>query len=118
MVVRNSEGFNKKAQKLQCPMSPAYAHYLNRPHSSVDCDPRDNIVRVYACLGEERTPVEEWLAACLRYTLVYNQQGGMTGSWTSSHTDLIQQCKDKGITVHEWMDSASQNGSQDRRRTD
>ena len=78
---------------------------LDLGHIDLGFDPRNNIVRVYACLGEERTPVKEWLAACLWYNLVHNQQGGLIGSWTSSHTDLIQRCKDKGITVHEWMDS-------------
>ncbi len=78
---------------------------LDLGHIDLGFDPRNNILRVYACLGEERTPVKEWLAACLWYTLVHNQQGGLIGSWTSSHTDLIQQCKDKGVTVHEWMDS-------------
>ncbi len=79
---------------------------LDLGHIDLGFDPRNNIVRVYACLGEERTPEKEWLAACLWYTLVHNQQGGLMGSWTSSHTDLIQQCKDKGVTMNEWMDSA------------
>jgi len=78
---------------------------LDLGHIDLGFDPRNNILRVYACLGEKRTPVKEWLAACLWYNLVHNQQGGLIGSWTSSHTDLIQQCKDKGVTVHEWMDS-------------
>jgi len=84
---------------------------LDLGHIDLGFDPRDNIVRVYACLGEERSPVKEWLAACLWYTLVHNQQGGLIGSFTSSHTDLIQQCKDKGVTVHEWIDSALKDGS-------
>jgi len=84
---------------------------LDLGHIDLGFDPRNNILRVYACLGEERTPVKEWLAACLWYNLVHNQHGGLIGSWTSSHTDLIQQCKGKGVTVHEWMDSALRNGS-------
>ena len=84
---------------------------LDLGHIDLGFDPRNNIVRVYACLGEERTPVKEWLAACLWYTLVHNQHGGLIGSWTSSHTDLIQRCKDKGVAVDEWMDSALRNGS-------
>ena len=84
---------------------------LDLGHIDLGFDPRNNILRVYACLGEERTPVKEWLAACLWYNLVHNQQGGLIGSWTSSHTDLIQRCKDKGVTVHEWMDSVLRNGS-------
>jgi hypothetical protein len=79
---------------------------LDLGHINLGFDPRNNIVRVYACLGEERTPVKEWLAACLWYTLVHNQMGGLIGSFTSSHTDLIQRCKDKGVTVDEWINAA------------
>jgi hypothetical protein len=78
---------------------------LDLGHIDLGFDPRDNILRVYACLGEERTSVREWLAACLWYTLVHNQQGGLIGSFASSHTDLVQRCKDKGVTVNEWVDS-------------
>jgi len=84
---------------------------LDLGHIDLGFDPRNNILRVYACLGEERTPVKEWLAACLWYNLVHNQHGGLIGSFTLSHTDLIQQCKDKGVTVHEWMDSFLRNDS-------
>jgi len=79
---------------------------LDLGHKDLGFDPRNNILRVYACLGEEVTAVKEWLAACLWYNLVHNQQGGLIG-----HTDLIGQCKDKGITVHEWMDSVLRNDS-------
>ncbi|MCG8653596.1 MAG: hypothetical protein MI861_27410 [Pirellulales bacterium] len=79
---------------------------LDLGHVDLGFDPRNNILRVYACLGEERTPEKEWLAACLWYTLVHNQQAGLIGSWTSSHTDLIQQCRERGVTVDEWMDSS------------
>jgi len=73
---------------------------LDLGHIDLGFDPRNNIIRVYACLCEEATAVKEWLAACLWYTLVHNEQGGLI-----NHTDLIQQCKDKGVTVHEWMDA-------------
>ncbi len=73
---------------------------LDIGHIDLGFDPRNNILRVYACLGEEVTDVKRWLAACLWYNLVHNQQGGLI-----SHKDLIQQCKDKGVTVHEWMNS-------------
>ena len=84
---------------------------LDLGHIDLGFDPRNNILRVYACLGEKRTPVKEWLATCLWYNLVHNQHGGLIGSFTLSHTDLIQQCKDKGITVDEWMNYALRNGS-------
>jgi len=84
---------------------------LDLGHIDLGFDPRNNIVRVYACLGEERAAVKEWLAACLWYNLVHNQMGGLIGSFTSSHTDLIQRCKDKGVIVDEWMNSALRKGS-------
>ncbi len=84
---------------------------LDLGHIDLGFDPRNNILRVYACLGEERTPVNEWLAACLWYNLVHNEHGGLIGSWTSSHTDLIQRCKDKRVTDYEWRDSALRNDS-------
>jgi hypothetical protein len=73
---------------------------LDLGHIDLGFDPRNNILRVYACLGEEVTDVKEWLAACLWYNLVHNEQGGLV-----HHTDLIQRCKDKGVTVREWADS-------------
>jgi len=80
---------------------------LDLGHIDLGFDPRNNILRVYACLGEEVTDVKRWLAACLWYNLVHNEMGGLI-----THTDLIQQCKDKGVTVNEWMDSALKDGSQ------
>jgi hypothetical protein len=80
---------------------------LDLGHIDLGFDPRNNILRVYACLGEEVTDVKRWLAACLWYNLVHNQMGGLI-----THTDLIQQCKDKGVTVNEWVDSALKDGSQ------
>lgn len=74
---------------------------LDLGHVDLGFDPRNNVLRVYACLGEEVTAVKEWLAACLWYNLVHNEQGGLM-----IHTDLMRRCKDKGITVREWMDSA------------
>ena len=84
---------------------------LDLGHIDLGFDPRNNILRVYACLGEERTPVKEWLAACLWYTLVHNQQGGLIGCWSHAHTDLIGQCKEKGVTIDEWVNSARRNDS-------
>ena len=79
---------------------------LDLGHKDLGFDPRNNILRVYACLGEEVTAIKQWLAACLWYNLVHNQMGGLI-----NHTDLIGQCKGKGITVDEWMDSVLRNGS-------
>ena len=82
---------------------------LDLAHIDLGFDPRNNILRVYACLGEEVTAVKQWLAACLWYNLVHNQHGGLIGSFTSSHTDLVQRCKEKGVSVDGWVDSAVRN---------
>ena len=79
---------------------------LDLGHIDLGFDPRNDILRVYACLGEEVTPIKQWLAACLWYNLVNNEQGGLI-----RHTDLVQRCKDKGVTVDEWMNSTRRNGS-------
>jgi len=84
---------------------------LDLGHIDLGFDPKNNILRVYACLGEEVTAVKEWLAACLWYNLVHSEQGGLIGGWGKSHTDLIQRCKDKGVTVDEWMNAALGNRS-------
>ncbi len=81
---------------------------LDLGHVDLGFDPRDNVLRVYACLGEQWNPVKEWLAACLWYTLVHNQQGGLIGSFMPSHTDLIEQCQAQGVTVTEWSDTFHQ----------
>ena len=74
---------------------------LDLGHIDLGFNPRDNVLRVYACLGEEVTDVKRWLVACLWYNLVHNQQGGLL----KSHTDFVQQCQKKGVTVSAWMDS-------------
>jgi hypothetical protein len=84
---------------------------LDLGHADLGFDPRNDILRIYACLGEEVTDTKRWLAACLWYNLVYNQMGGLISSFARSHTDLIQQCKYKGVTVDEWMDSVLKNDS-------
>jgi len=48
---------------------------LDLGHIDVRFDPKNEILRVYAYLGEERTPVKEWLAACLWHNLCHNLHG-------------------------------------------
>ena len=71
---------------------------LDLGHLDLDFDPKNEILRVYACLGEELTDLKQWLAACLWYNLVHNQQGGLM----VSHTDLVQQCEARGVDVCQW----------------
>jgi hypothetical protein len=66
-------------------------------------DPRNEILRVYAYLGETRTPVKEWLAACLWHNLAYNPIGGNPGGLVR-HQDLLDLATKAGISVRERMD--------------
>jgi len=75
---------------------------LDLGHTDLGFDPRNEILRVYAYLGgeQEKTPVKEWLAACLWHNLTYNRHGGLT-----QHKDLLEHTVQMGISAHEWMDS-------------
>jgi hypothetical protein len=42
---------------------------LDLGHVDLGFDPKNEILRVYAYLGEERTALKEWLAACLWYLM-------------------------------------------------
>ena len=88
---------------------------LDLGHLDLGFDPKNEILRVYACLGEEVTDIKRWLAACLWYNLVHNQQGGLIGSSAPSHTDLLQTCEAQGVVVHEWMDSVLSAGKQTKK---
>ena len=68
-------------------------------------DPKNEILRVYAYLGEDRTPVKEWLAACLWHTLFYSTIGGNPGGLVR-HKDLLERAAAAGVSVREWMDLA------------
>jgi len=65
-------------------------------------NPKDEILRVYAGLGPERTPVKEWLAACLWKSLsgVGNPRG------LAVQKELSAQGAELGISAREWMDRA------------
>lgn len=76
---------------------------LGLGHIELGFDPKNEIVRVYAYLGEEKTPVKEWLAACLWHDLMYST-GGLV--WQDKHKVLLDRAEQAGISVREWMDSA------------
>ena len=60
-------------------------------------DPKNEILRVYAYLGEVRSPVREWLAACLWYHLYASIQR------RNAHQTLIARAAESGIGLREWM---------------
>jgi len=69
-------------------------------------DPKNEILRVYALLGEERTPVKEWLVACL-WHLMYSS----LMRW-DIHKELIERARQAGVSLREWMDTVLAAGGQ------
>ena len=67
-------------------------------------NPKIEIARVYAYLGNNRSPVNEWLVACLWYKLVLDPPASLY-KWGWRHKKLIENAKENGISVRGWMDS-------------
>ena len=74
---------------------------LDLGHVDLGCDPKNEIVRVYAYLGEQKTPVKEWLAACLWHNL---SGGGNPRGWCVQQA-LNDHALQAGINVRGWMDT-------------
>ncbi|MHC5033611.1 MAG: hypothetical protein ACYTFZ_01045 [Planctomycetota bacterium] len=74
---------------------------LDCGHVDLGFDPKNEILRVYAYLGAEKTPVKEWLAACLWHNLSNNAHGGLQG-----HPDVLERVTEAGISLRRWADSA------------
>ena len=78
---------------------------LDLGHIDLGFDPRNEILRVYAYLGEQNTPVNKWLAGCLWYTLTLNPMASLH-TFGENHKELIERGNKHGINVREWIDSA------------
>lgn len=74
---------------------------LDLGHIDLGFDPKNEIVRVYAHLGSERTAVKTWLAAYLWTNLMYNNGGPL---WRNRHRALLDRAEASGVSVREWMD--------------
>ena len=93
---------------------------LDLGHIDLGFDVKNEILRVYAYLGEKRTPVKEWLAGCLWYALTYNPMAGYSADLDPvasypiglvQHKELLERAEQMGISPREWMDSALGNRS-------
>lgn len=73
---------------------------LDLGHVDLAFDPKNEILRVYVRLGEARTPVKQWLVACLWRTLTQNVAG------LNVHPELVDAARRAGVSVREWMDAA------------
>jgi hypothetical protein len=81
---------------------------LDLGHTDLGFDPKNEILRVYAYLGEERTRVKEWLAACLWHNLTYCPIGGNPPENSGGlirHRKILKRAEKQGVTWRGWMDS-------------
>jgi hypothetical protein len=75
---------------------------LDLGHVDLGHDPKNEILRVYAHLGEDRTAEKEWLVACLWCHLdncLHHR---------NSHQALLDRAGETGISIREWMDARLQ----------
>ena len=77
---------------------------LDLGHVDLGFDPKNEVLRVYAYLGEKGTPVQRWLAACLWFTLAMSPPASLYRHGRR-HKELIVQADAQGVSVREWMDS-------------
>ena len=75
-------------------------------HLDLGFDPKNEVLRAYAYLGEERTPAKLWLVACLWHSLTYSQIDREHPAGLIAHKELLDHAAALGISVREWMDSA------------
>ena len=85
---------------------------LDLGHIDIGFEVKNEILRVYAYLGGERTPVKEWLAACLWHNLMYSYLDANNPAGLVHHKELLERAEQVGISPREWMDSVLGNGSQ------
>jgi hypothetical protein len=78
---------------------------LDLGHVDLGFDPKNEILRVYAYLGQDYTPVKEWLAACLWFNLALMPPASLY-KWGHRHKALLESASALGICVREWMDAA------------
>ncbi len=84
---------------------------LDLGHIDIGFEVKNEILRVYAYLGEKRTPVKEWLAACLWHNLMYSYMDANNPAGLVHHKELLERAEQVGISSREWMDSALRNDS-------
>jgi hypothetical protein len=78
---------------------------LDLGHVDLGFDPKNEILRVYAYLGEDHAPVKKWLAACLWYTVALAPPASLYNHGRR-YRGLLASTRQKGFSVREWMDAA------------
>lgn len=77
---------------------------LDLSHVDVGFNPKNEILRVYAYLGDDHTPLKRWLAASMWYKFVLEPPASLY-RWGSRHKQLLACADQAGISIREWMDA-------------
>ena len=81
---------------------------LDLGHVDLGFDPKNEILRVYAYLGEDRAAVKQWVAASLWCNLYHNPHGGLQPQadlGNARHSQMLARAEELGISARHWMDS-------------
>jgi hypothetical protein len=76
---------------------------MDLAHIDLGFDPKNEISRVYAYLGEDKSPVKQWLAACLWHNLTHCWPAGLMCG--DKYKDLIEKTNEAGVSVKKWIES-------------
>ncbi|MBN2543980.1 hypothetical protein JXI42_14065 [bacterium] len=85
---------------------PKHFLLLDLEYIDAGFNPKNEILRVYAYLGNEKTLVKEWLVACLWVNLCYSYMPtfpGSPGLFGNAHRDFMKKMERIGLPVNEWM---------------
>lgn len=81
---------------------------LDLGHVNLGFDPKNEILRVYAYLGEDMSAEKEWLVASLWCNLFHNPHGGLkphSDLFGARHTQLLERANKLHMSARDWMDS-------------
>jgi len=87
---------------------------LDLGHLDLGFDTKNEILRVYVYLGEEKTAVKEWLVASLWHNIFHNPGGFHPADISVVHQAIFQPAAKAGISTREWMDSQLQGSAGSR----
>jgi len=79
---------------------------LDLAHLDLGLDPHNEVLRVYACLGDDRAPLKQWLAGSLWFLLANQPMlGNPAGLFERRHRHLVEAAERAGLSLREWMDA-------------
>jgi len=68
-------------------------------------NPRNEILRVYAYLADNRNPIKEWLVGSMWHQLMFNEVNLPRTPGLISHKDMLELANKHNLNLFEWMES-------------